>query len=93
MIKNWSASQGGYYLDLLFQLALETCPNHFPLTRLEAIRNAWDRANVVGHGEKNELLVDEVGKRNLVRVVIEVGPGLRRAMNKMYITVWIKGVL
>jgi hypothetical protein len=53
------------------------------LTGLEAIRNGWDRANIVGHGEKNKLLVYEVGIRNLVRIVIEVGAGLRREISGM----------
>ena len=48
------------YLDLLLQFALEARPDNFPLTGLEAVSNGRDRTNVVGHGEKNELLVDEI---------------------------------
>ena len=70
------------YLDLLLQFALEARPDNFPLTGLEAVSNGWDRANVISHGKKNEFLVDEIGVRNLVRVVIEVRSRLQCAMSR-----------
>ena len=65
------------YLDLALEFSLEARPNNLPLTGFQTISNRRDRSNVISHGEKNELLVDEVGDRDLSRIVIQVGARLR----------------
>mmetsp|Transcript_19270 Transcript_19270/g.48231 ORF Transcript_19270/g.48231 Transcript_19270/m.48231 type:complete len:400 (-) Transcript_19270:1310-2509(-) len=66
------------HFHLRLELPLEAAEEHLPLTGLEAVHDAGNGALVVGHGEENELLVDEVGIRQLVAHVVEV-----RARNKV----------
>lgn len=67
---------GKPYLNLLLELLLEATPNDLPLAGFKAVANGRDGANIVRHREKNELLVDEIGVRNLVRIVVKIGSGL-----------------
>jgi hypothetical protein len=46
------------------------------LTWLETVTHGWDRPNVVRNREKDELLVDEIGERDLIRIVVEIGSRL-----------------
>jgi hypothetical protein len=59
-------------LDFFLQFSLEAPPDNFSLTRFEAVRHRRDRADVVGHREKDKLPVDKIGIRNLIRVVVEI---------------------
>lgn len=58
-------------LDLSLQLLEVATVDDFPLTRLETIDNGRDGSNVVGHGEEDELLVDEVRVRDDLDGLIE----------------------
>jgi hypothetical protein len=52
------------YLDFFSQISFEARPDDFPLTGLETVRDGRDGADVVGHGEEDQFLVDEIGIRN-----------------------------
>ena len=60
------------YLDFALQLALEATPDHFTLTRLEAVGNRRNRSHVIGVREQNQLLVNELGDADLSRIVVQV---------------------
>ena len=64
-------------LDFLLEFPLEATPDDLPLTGFETVTYGWDGSNIVRDREKDELLVDEIGVRNLVRIVVEIGSGLR----------------
>lgn len=80
MILAWEIS-GEYesYLDLFFQLTFEARPDNFSLAWLEAICNGRDGAYVISHREEDQLLVDEIRIRDLVRVVIEISARLHKS--------------
>lgn len=67
----------GPYLDFLLEFPLEAAPDDFPLTRLQTITHGRDGTNIVRHREKDELLVDKIRVRDLIRIVVEVGSRLR----------------
>ena len=67
----------GPYLDLLLEFLLEATPNNLPLAGFKTVTNGRDGTNVVRHREQDEFLVDEIGVRDLVRIVVEIGSGLR----------------
>jgi hypothetical protein len=67
----------GSYLDFLLEFPLETTPDDLPLTGLETVTYGRDGTNIVRNREKDELLVDEIGVRDLIRIVIEIGSRLR----------------
>jgi hypothetical protein len=71
------------YLDFFLQLSFEAGPDNLSLTGLETVRNGRDRADVVSHGEKDQLFVDEIRVRNLVRVVVEIRARLQKSVNQM----------
>jgi hypothetical protein len=62
-------------LDLLLQLALEAAKEDFALTRLEAVDNRGNRASAIGQREEDQLVVNEVGHRDLLDAVVEEGAG------------------
>lgn len=64
------------YLDFGPHLTPETTPNNLPLTRLQPIRNRRYRPDVIRIREQDELLVDKIIDRDLVRVVVQEGSGL-----------------
>ena len=64
------------HFDLLLQLPLEATPDYLTLTRLQTVRDGRDRQNIVGHGEKNEFLINEIRVRDLVDVMIQICAGL-----------------
>ena len=63
-------------LDFLLEFTLEATPNNLPLARLQTIHYGRDRTNNIRHGEKNQLFVDEIGIRNLIHVMVEIGSRL-----------------
>ena len=67
----------GPYLDLLLEFLLEAPPDDLPLTGFKAITNGWDGTNVVRHREQDEFLVDKIGVRDLVCIMVKIGSGLR----------------
>lgn len=64
------------YLDFLLQLALEATPNHFTLTRLQAVSDGRNRTNVIGHGEQNQFPVYKVRVWYFVDIMVKVSSGL-----------------
>lgn len=64
------------YFDFLLEFPFEATPDNLPLTGLETVTYGRDGTNVVRDREKDELLVDEVGVRDLIRVVVEIGSRL-----------------
>lgn len=76
---SWPLNQigsGRAHLDLLLQLALEAAEQDLALTGLEAVDDRRNGADVVGHREEDELLVDKVGDGDLRDVVVEEGAAL-----------------
>jgi hypothetical protein len=65
------------HLDFLYQIPLESGKDDLSLTRFETVRHRRDRSDVIGHGEKDQFLVDEVLDGNSVDVVIKVSSRLR----------------
>ena len=68
-------------LDFFLDLALEATPDDFPLSGFEAISDTWDGTNVVSHGEKNQLFVDEIGERNLSQTMVQEGTRLEQSVS------------
>ena len=62
--------------DLLFQLAFETSPYDLALTRFKPVRYRWNGPNIVGHREEDEFLINEVGVRYFIGVMIKKCSGL-----------------
>ncbi len=65
--------------DFILELTLEARIHDLALAGLEAIDNVGDRTSVIGHGEKNQLLIDEIRDRDCRYVVIHVRAGLELA--------------
>lgn len=65
------------YLQFSWNLFLECTKDDFSLSRFEAINHGWNRTNIVGHGEKDQLLVDKVLDWDLVDTGIEKSAGLK----------------
>ena len=63
--------RGRTNLDLLLQVPLKTTPNNLPLARLKPIHHTRYRPYIIRHREQNQLLIDKVVVRDLVRVVVE----------------------
>ena len=63
-------------LDFLYKISLESGKDNLSLTRFETVRHRRDRSDIVGHGEKNQFLVDKVLYGNSVDIVIKVGSRL-----------------
>jgi hypothetical protein len=70
------------HLDFFLQFSFKAPPDDLSLTGLETIRNGRDGTDVVGHGEEDQLLIDEIRVRNLVRIVIEIRAGLQKIANQ-----------
>lgn len=85
---NDAMPMGDMYLDFSLELALEARPNDLALTRLETVDNRGDGADVVSLREENELLVDEVGDRNLALRVVE--ECIRLRPGKIVCPGWLK---
>jgi len=47
------------------------------LTGLETVAHGRDGTNVVRDREKDKFLIDKIGVRNLICIVIEIGPRLK----------------
>ena len=67
------------YLDFFLQFSFEAAPDNLSLTGLETVRSGRDGTNVIGHGEEDQLLVDEIRVGNLVRIVVEIRAGLQKS--------------
>mmetsp|Transcript_13832 Transcript_13832/g.34094 ORF Transcript_13832/g.34094 Transcript_13832/m.34094 type:complete len:794 (+) Transcript_13832:3553-5934(+) len=68
------------HLDVLFDLFLERAEYDFSLPGLEPVDHVRDRAKRRVLGEPDQLLVHEIGKRELLLVVVD-GVGLLRAIH------------
>ena len=64
------------HLNFAFELPFEARPYDLPLTRLQTIRDRWDRPNIISHGKENEFLVDKIGDRDFICIVVEEGARL-----------------
>lgn len=64
------------YLDFGPHLTPETTPDDLPLTRLQPIRDRRNRPHIIRIREQDELFVDKVVDRDLVRIVVQEGSGL-----------------
>lgn len=70
------------HLCFTLQVPLEATKQDLALTRLEAIDNRGDGADVVCHREKHQLLVDEVTDGNLAGVVVEESARLELCISR-----------
>lgn len=66
----------GTHLDLLDQILLESRKDNLSLTGFKTVRHGRDGSDIIGHGEQNQLLVDEVLDGYPVDVVVQIGARL-----------------
>src|SRR5699024_4429321 len=63
------------YLHVLLQIAAETGVQNLPLAWLQSVDDRWNGTDVIGHTEKDELLVDKVRVGDLFHRVVQEGSG------------------